>query len=88
MNENNEISNSQNNIKAKNISPVIFNDLILFKEEILKEMKLYQNKINDTVSKNYEDFSKLLDVANNKLYNYETDKALFMKQIEFIEEKK
>ena len=87
MTENNEISNSQNNIKAKNISPVIFNDLILFKEEILKEMKLYQNKINDTVSKNYEDFSKLLDVANNKLYNYETDKALFMKQIEFIEEK-
>ena len=85
MEEKIDISKSFNNVK--HISPVTLKDLILFKEEILKEMKEYQNKINISVSKNYEDFSKLLEVANNKLYNYETDKALFMKQIEFIEEK-
>ena len=76
-----------NNNNEKPLSPVTFRDLILFKEEILKEMKIYQNKIDNTITKNYENSTKLIELSNSKLYNYEIDKALFMKQIEFIEEK-
>ena len=69
------------------ISPVAYKDLILFKEEILKEMKVYQNKIDLSISKNNEKCEQLLEASNKKLYNYETDKVAFMKQMEFIEEK-
>jgi len=71
----------------KSLSPVTLRDLILFKEDILKEMKIYQNKIDLSISKNYEKSTQLLEASNNKLYNYEIDKALFMKQMDFIEEK-
>ena len=71
----------------KILAPVTLRDLMLFKEEVLKEMKIYQNKIDISISNNYEKCSQLLEASNKKLYNYETDKALFMKQIEFIEEK-
>ena len=86
MEENKKNSNFNNNNETP-LNPVTFRDLILFKEEILKEMKIYQNKIDNTISKNYEKSSKILEASNTKLYNYEVDKALFMKQIEFIEEK-
>ena len=69
------------------IGPVTFKDLILFKEEILKEMRVYQNKIDLSISKNYEKCEKLLETSNSKLYNFESDKMAFMKQIEFIEER-
>lgn len=92
MEDNKNNSNIQNSLTVNNkfektLAPVTFRDLILFKEEILQEMKIYQNKIDISISKNYEKSSQLLEISNNKLYNYETDKALFMKQIDFIEEK-
>ena len=81
----NSLTESTRNEKI--LAPVTLRDLMLFKEEVLKEMKIYQNKIDISVSNNYEKCSQLLEASNKKLYNYETDKALFMKQIEFFEEK-
>ena len=78
---------SESTRNERMIVPVTLRDLILFKEEVLKEMKVYQNKIDQSISKNYEKCEKLLEASNSKLYNFETDKAAFMKQIEFIEEK-
>ena len=73
--------------KEKPLSPVTLRDLFLFKDEFLKEMRDYQSKINQSISKNYEECKKLVEMSNDKLYNYEQDKASFMKQIQFIEEK-
>ena len=78
---------SESTRNERMIVPITLRDLILFKEEVLKEMKVYQNKIDQSISKNYEKCEKLLEASNSKLYNFETDKAAFMKQIEFIEEK-
>ena len=78
---------SESTRNERMIVPITLRDLILFKEEVLKEMKVYQNKIDLSISKNYEKCEKILEASNSKLYNFETDKAAFMKQIEFIEEK-
>ena len=73
--------------KEKPLSPVTLRDLLLFKDEVLKEMRDYQSQINQSISKNYEECKKLVEMSNDKLYNYEQDKASFMQQIQFIEEK-
>jgi hypothetical protein len=73
--------------KEKPLSPVTLRDLFLFKDEVLKEMRDYQTKINQSISKNYEECKNLVEMSNNRLYNYEQDKASFMQQIQFIEEK-
>jgi len=73
--------------KEKPLSPVTLRDLFLFKDEVLKEMRDYQSKINQSISKNFEEFKKLVEKSNDKLYNYEQDKASFMQQIQFVEEK-
>ena len=75
------------NSKEKPLSPVTLRDLFLFKDEVLKEMRDYQSEINQSISKNYEECKKLVEMSNDKLYNYEQDKASFMKQIQFVEEK-
>ena len=73
--------------KEKPLSPVTLRDLFLFKDEVLKEMRDYQSIINQSISKNYEECKKLVEMSNDRLYNYEQDKASFMQQIQFIEEK-
>ena len=73
--------------KDKSLSPVTLRDLILFKEDMLKEMKIYENKANNSILKNFEKYNNLLEECNNKLYHYERDNVLFMKQINFVEEK-
>ena len=73
--------------KELTLSPITMRDLLLFKEDILKEMKIYESNINLSITKNFEKYNKLLEDCNEKLYNYQRDNALFMKQITFIEEK-
>ena len=52
---------SESTRNERMIVPVTLRDLILFKEEVLKEMKVYQNKIDQSISKNYEKCEKLLE---------------------------
>ena len=87
VNVNDLKKSSPNFPKEKSLSPVTLRDLILFKEDMLKEMKIYENKTNISISKNFERYNNLLEECNSKLYHYERDNALFMKQINFIEEK-
>ena len=73
--------------KELSLSPITMRDLLLFKEDILKEMKIYESNTNLSITKNFEKYNKLLEECNEKLYNYQRDNALFMKQITFIEER-
>lgn len=52
---------SESTRNERMIVPITLRDLILFKEEVLKEMKVYQNKIDQSISKNYEKCEKLLE---------------------------
>ena len=86
--ENNSIKKTAPNFpKEKSLSPVTLRDMILFKEDILKEMKIYESQTNISILKNFEKYNKLLEECNDKLYNYQRDNALFMRQLSFIEEK-
>ena len=88
MEENNKNKNNNKSASINIINPVItMRDLLLFKEEMLKDMREYQSQINASLTKNYDKYNKLLETSNNKLNDYEKDNSLFMKQIEFIEEK-
>ena len=73
--------------KELSLSPITMRDLLLFKEDILKEMKIYESNTTLSITKNFEKYNKLLEECNEKLYNYQRDNALFMKQITFIEER-
>ena len=82
--------NTINNMKIdKNISlhQVTFQDLILFKEDILKELRNYKVKISNSVNNEFEKYSDLLEKSNRNLSYYEKDKSSFMSKIEFVQEK-
>ena len=73
--------------KEISLNPITLRDLLLFKEDILKELKIYESETNTSITKNFDKYNKLLEECSEKLYNYQRDNALFMKQINFIEEK-
>ena len=82
--------NTINNIKIdKNISlhQVTFQDLILFKEDILKELRNYKVKISNSVNNEFEKYSDLLEKSNKNLNYYEKDKLFFMSKLDFVQEK-
>ena len=69
----------------KLLNQATLRDLILFKEDILKEMRQYASKIKITLS---DKFNKFVEETNQKLPDTLTDNGgLFMKNIRFIEEK-
>ena len=90
MEENND-NIEKDVISFKNISndkllnQATLRDLILFKEEILKEIRQYFSKMKTSLS---DKFNKFVEAANEKLpINPEESAGLFMKNIKFIEEK-
>ena len=90
MEENNDKSETQR-ISLKNIpedkllNQATLRDLILFKDDILKEMRQYASKIKNSLS---DKFNKFVEETNQKLPDTLTDNGgLFMKNIRFIEEK-
>ena len=90
MEENND-NIEKEQFSLKNISEdklanqATIRDLILFKEDILKEMRQYASKIKTSLG---EKFNKFVQDANQKLPVSSTDNAgLYMKTIKFIEEK-
>ena len=90
MEENNE-NKEKESISLKNITDdkmvnqVTLRDLILFKEDILKEMRQYNSKMKQSLS---EKFDKFVQEANERLPIDPTDNGgLYMKNLKFIEEK-
>ena len=90
MEENNE-NKEKESISLKNITDdkmvnqVTLRDLILFKEDILKEMRQFNSKIKQSLS---EKFDKFVQDANERLPIDPTDNgSLYMKNLKFIEEK-
>ena len=90
MEENND-NIEKEQFSLKNISEdklanqATIRDLILFKEDILKEMRQYASKIKTSLG---EKFNKFVQDANQKLPVSSTDNSgLYMKTIKFIEEK-
>ena len=77
---------SLNNIPSdKLLNQATLRDLILFKEDILKEMRQYASKIKTSLS---EKFNKYVEETNEKLpISNENNAGLYMKNIKFIEEK-
>ena len=90
MEKNNE-NKEKESISLKNITDdkmfnqVTLRDLILFKEDILKEMRQFNSKIKQSLS---EKFDKFVQDANERLPIDPTDNGgLYMKNLKFIEEK-
>ena len=69
------------------IHQVTFQDLIRFKEELLKDLRNYKTKISSNINSEFEKFTNLIEKSNLNLENYEKDKCTFMSKIEFTQEK-
>ena len=79
-----------NNIKIdknKSVHQVTFQDLIIFKEDILKELRNYKVKISNSVNVEFEKYTDLLEKSNRNLNYYEKDKSSFMSKLNFVQEK-
>ena len=89
MEENNdkidkEITSLKNIPNDKLLNQVTLRDLILFKEDILKEMRQNFSNIRTSLS---DKFKKFVEDANEKLPIDLSENSQFMKRIKFIEEK-
>ena len=89
MEENNdkidkEITSLKNITNDKLLNQVTLRDLILFKEDILKEMRQNFSNIRTSLS---DKFKKFVEDANEKLPVDLSENSQFMKRIKFIEEK-
>ena len=73
--------------KNKSVHQVTFQDLIIFKEDILKELRNYKVKISNSVNVEFEKYTDLLEKSNRNLNYYEKDKSSFMSKLDFVQEK-
>ena len=73
--------------KNKSVHQVTFQDLIIFKEDILKELRNYKLKISNSVNIEFEKYVDLLEKSNKNLNYYEKDKSSFMSKLDFVQEK-
>jgi len=82
------MSNEVSNLSIKNnLHQVTYQDLIIFKEDWLKELRNYKTKISNSVNVEFEKYSGLLEKSNQNLNYYEKDKSTFMSKIDFVQEK-
>ena len=84
-------SQNLNMNNSKEISPslhqVSLQDLIRFKEELLKDLRDYKTKISNNINTEFEKYNILLDKSKRNLNLYEKEKSSFMSKIDFVEEK-
>ena len=89
----NEIQSSPDKInnmkidKNKSFHQVTFQDLIIFKEDILKELRNNKIKISNSVNVEFEKYTDLIEKSNRNLSYYEKDKSSFMSKLDFVQEK-
>ena len=74
-------------IEDDKLHKVTYKDLILFKEEILKELRNYKKKISSNVNVELEKYKDILDKAKENLSFYEKDKSGYMSKLDFVQEK-
>ena len=84
-------SNKSSTKEIKDTNPkmhqVTFQDLIIFKEDLLKELRNFRTKISNNFNNEFEKYSSLLQKANANLSIYEKDKSAYMSKVDFAEEK-
>lgn len=85
--DNKNTNNKPENQKEQILSQVTRGDLLLFKEDILKSIKELRKELNNKITERLEECNNILEKSNKKLYDYETDKNTFLKNITFVEEK-
>ena len=85
--DNKSKNNKPENQKEQILSQVTRGDLLLFKEDILKSIKELKKELNNKITERLEECNNLLETSNKKLYDYETDKVNFLKNVTFVEEK-
>jgi hypothetical protein len=85
--DNTNKNNKPEKQKEQILSQVTRGDLILFKEDILKLIKELKKELNNKITDRLEECNNLLETSNKKLYDYETDKNTFLKNVTFVEEK-
>ena len=86
--EDNKSKNNKPEIQKEQIlSQVTRGDLLLFKEDILKSIKELKKELNNKITERLEACNSILETSNKKLYDYETDKNTFLKNVTFVEEK-
>ena len=78
--------NSNKDLNFK-MNQVTYQDLIIFKEELLKDLRNYKNKISTNINNQFDKYNRLLEKSNQNLNYYEKDKSSFMTKIDFTEEK-
>ena len=81
------INNSFNKEINSKIHQVTHQDLILFKDELLKDLRDYKTKMSKNINSELEKYIRLIENSNQKLMNYEKDKLNFMTKIDFTQEK-
>ena len=74
------------NIKPK-LSSITFQDLMSFKEELLKELREYKSKTTKNINYEFEKYTQLIEKTNNKMDFIEKEKSTFLLKSEFTQEK-
>ena len=85
--ETSNINTSFNKEINSKFHQITFQDLIIFKEEILKDLRDYKTKMTKNINNELEKYIGLIEKSNQTMENYETDKKNFMSKIDFTEEK-
>ena len=79
---------SDTNLQTAPKISITIQDLIHFKEEILKDLREYETITTKNINNNFFKYEELLEKATSRLCYYEKDKALFMSKSNFIDEKR
>ena len=82
----NSTHNPPQEMKNK-LTPITFQDLMSFKEELLKDLREYKSKTTKNVNNEFDKYKELIEKANIKMDFIEKEKSLFILKSEFTQEK-
>ena len=67
--------------------PITMHDLISFKEDLLKELRLYKSKTTTNINNEFEKYLALIEKNNNKMNFIEREKSTFVQKPDYIQDK-
>ena len=85
-----KFTHSEHNISHQlnqKITPVTIKDLIIFKDELLKELHYLKLNITNNINNEFLKYTELVENINKKIDNFEKEKLSFILKSEFIYEK-
>ena len=71
---------------SNKIHQVTIQDLISFKEELLKDLRNYKSKVSSDINSEFEKYNILIEKSKHNLNYYEKDKSSFMTKVDFTQE--